>query len=123
MAKVQISFKDKVFMAEIKDHAVIAEIGKRCPMTISLERESGNPSREYLTRFKDKVNISETEMTSKPQKNGIYYFKEWNAVNIVLCDCNIAPFKLAYLGEFLDNIADELKESNETITIESIEER
>lgn len=112
--KLRLTIDETVYHAELPDRTLARQIASMCPFEADYQRSAEG---EYFTRLPDEVSISGCEKTTIAYKNKLYYFAGWNAFSIVFADCDIAPYEIVYLGDFQEDIANQLKNEGTAVHI------
>ena len=74
-------------------------------------------SKEYYASLSEKPTIEGVTTTSDIKASGIYYWDGWNAFVINFEDTNIAPYRVVHIGNVNGDIASDLAEFGDNITV------
>lgn len=103
-----------------KYHAVLLEtpiaemIAAMCPFEAQYSRSG---SHEYYAALPQKAAAKGCASTTLGKKNGLYYFEGWNALSLVIQDCNTAPYPIFHIGDFEEDVSAELTKAGGRIRI------
>lgn len=103
------------YYARIQDTPLAEQVAAMCPFEQTYTRNTGN---EYYTKLPVQARQDGSELISKAYKNQVCFFEAWNAMNIIFKDCDIAPYKIAYMGEFEEDVAHLLLNEKDTLLIQ-----
>lgn len=90
------------YYARMQDTLLVEQIAAMCPFERTYTRNTGN---EYYTKLPVQARQDGSELISKAYKNQVCFFETWNAMNIIFKDCDIALYKIAYMGEFEEDVS------------------
>ena len=102
------------YYARMQDTQLAEQVAAMCPFERTYTRSTGN---EYYTKLPVQARQDGSELISKAHKNQICFFEAWNAMNIIFKDCDIAPYKIAYLGEFEEDVSQLLQNEKSMLLI------
>ena len=109
------TIEGRKFYAGMQDTPLAEQIAAMCPFERTYTRNMGN---EYYTKLPVQARQDGSELISKANKNQICFFEAWNAMNIIFKDCDIAPYKIAYMGEFEEDVSQLLLNEKDTLLIQ-----
>ena len=109
------TIEGRKFYARMQDTPLTEQIAAMCPFERTYTRNTGN---EYYTKLPVQARQDGSELISKANKNQICFFEAWNAMNIIFKDCDIAPYKIAYMGEFEEDVSQLLLNEKDTLLIQ-----
>lgn len=72
---------------------------------------------EYYAALPEKAAAAGYANTTEGCRNRLYYFEGWNALSLVIDDCNTAPYRIHYVGDFEEDITSVLKKAGRGIRI------
>lgn len=112
--RFRITIDGTVYHAAMQDNPLVNRLASLCPFEQEYTRNTEN---EYYTKLVEECSDKGCQMISKAKKNTICFFKGWNALNFVFYDCDIAPFKIAYLGDMEEDATEQLRKAEKTIRV------
>ena len=112
--RLKVTISGQTFHVQTCDDLLVRQIAAMCPMEMEFSR-SGN--HEYYARLPKSASDSKSKKTSDAHKNELMYFGGWNCLSLLFEDVNVAPYQLVKLGDFEEDVASLLKQSNGTISI------
>ena len=102
------------YHVKLWNHSLAEKIAAMCPFEADFAR-SGN--HEYYAALPQKGATHDCESTTSGRKNMLYYFEGWNALSIVIQDCNTAPYRIQAVGDFEEDISSSLAKAGRNIHI------
>ncbi len=96
------------------DNPLVDQIASMCPFEADYERYTEH---EYFTRLPKSASQKGCDLTYTAHKNQVFYFQGWNAFTILFEDFNTKPFDVVHLGDFIEDVAPQLKHSSSTLHI------
>ena len=105
---------NRKYYAKMQDTPLADQIASMCPFEQMYTRNTEN---EYYTKLPKQAGDTGSEMISQARKNQICFFEPWNAMNIIFKDCEIAPYKIALLGELEDDASQFFSDGGSTMLI------
>ena len=100
--RIRFTINGAKYPAVLHDDAPTEQIAAMCPFEAEFSRSG---SHEYYAALPKKLSVKGYVSTTKGHKNGIYYFEGWNALSLVIKDCNTAPYPIYYLGDFENDVS------------------
>lgn len=111
--ELRITLKGHIYSAKLSEEA-LRQLAEHCPLKESFVRSGAH---EYYCRMQHGLDVSGMPDTKQVHRNGIYYFAAWNALSFVYRDENIAPYQVAYLGEFPEEMSALLETAGSKVDI------
>lgn len=112
--RISFTINGAKYPAVLHDDVLTEQIAAMCPFEAEFSRSG---SHEYYAVLPKKLSVKGCASTTEGCKNGIYYFEGWNAVSLVIKDCNTAPYPIFYLGDFENDVSAMLSSAGEHIRI------
>ena len=112
--RIRFTINGVAYPAALADHPLAEKIASLCPFEAEYSR-SGN--HEYYAVLPKKVSPGDCASTMKGKKNGIYFFEGWNALSLVIQDCNTAPYPIYHVGNFENDVSAALEKAGGHIRI------
>ncbi|AVK62794.1 hypothetical protein C5Z26_01040 [Lactobacillus sp. CBA3606] len=114
MNKIKVVIQNKIFWVSLSENAVVTDIKKQFPLTLTLNRSGIN---EYYKPLPSKVAATAIG-TSQVKAGFVYYFAGRNAFSLNFADLNIAPYQVIEPGRFDDATASQyLAKGPQLITV------
>ena len=115
MARLRFTINGAAYNAVLRDDSLTERIAAMCPFELEYARGGDH---EYYTALPQKTTAEGgCPPTSIGKRNALYYFEDWNALSIVIKDCDTAPYKLHHIGDFKEDISAVLKNSGGKVRI------
>ncbi len=108
------TIRGQKYYARMQDTPLAEQVAAMCPFEQTYTRNTEN---EYYTKLPVRAEQDASGLISKARKNQICFFEAWNAMNIIFKDCDIAPYKIASLGEFEEDVSQLLRNEKSTLLI------
>lgn len=102
----RITINKQEFTAKLADSKTVRQLAEQLPAEMEFER-SGN--HEFYCRLGKSLDAAGQSGTSDIHENGIYYFDSWKALSFVYKDMDIFPYKVLWLGDFTDDVSEDLE--------------
>lgn len=112
--RICFTINGAVYHATLQENALAERIAAMCPFKAQYSRSG---SHEYYAILPEKAAVKDCESTTMGHKNGLYYFEGWNALSLVIEDCNTAPYPIYLLGDFEEDVSVVLKKAGGRICI------
>ena len=112
--KLKLTLNNKVYHAKMLDTPLVKQIMDMCPFELKYQRSQEH---EYYAKLPKSVDAKGSKQESKASKNQIWLFEDWNAFCLIFKDCDIAPWKIIHLGDFKEDISEDLKKSPSNIKV------
>ena len=103
MAGLRFTINGAVYHAVLRDDSLTGRIAAMCPF--ELEYTRGGDYEYYVSLPQKTTADGGCPPTSIGKRNALYYFEDWNALSIVIKDCNTAPYKIHHIGDYKDDIS------------------
>ena len=103
MAKrIRFTINGTVYHASLLENALAEKIAAMCPFEAQYRRRGNH---EYYTALPHDAMAAGCESTTIGHRNGLYYFEDWNALSLVIEDCNTAIYPIYHVGDFEEGMA------------------
>ena len=112
--QIKLSIDGKTYHVTLKDNSLTEQLVAICPFTVDCNRSGEH---EYYARLPKRLQAKNVESTTTGHASGVYFFEDWNAISLVFCNCNTAPYKIHHIGDFVEDISVLLDKSGRTIRI------
>ena len=112
--KLKLSFNNKIYHANMLNTPLVKQIISMCPFELNYQRSQEH---EYYASLPKSIDAKGSKLESKAKKNQIWCFADWNAFCLIFSDCDISPWKIIHLGDFVEDISEDLKKSPSHIKI------
>lgn len=112
--KFKITIDGKEYHANMVDNKLNKQIADMCPFEANYKRYKEH---EYYTELPKNANQEGCKLTTEAKSNKIYYFSGWNAFTILFGDCNTSPFEVVELGEIIEDVKPQLRNSFDTVLV------
>ena len=115
MAKyLRFSMDGKAYQAVLQDGPLPETIAAMCPFEAVY---TSGGSHEYYATLPSKARAAVGNATTKGHRNGLYFFEDWNALSLVIQDCDTAPYHIHYIGEFDEALSVALEKEGGRVNI------
>ncbi len=112
--KFRLTIDGKVYHANMIDNPLVEQIAAMCPFEQTYHRYTEH---EYYTRLPKATSQEGCKLETMAHKNEIWYFQGWNAFTVLFGDCNTSPFQVVHLGDMVEDVTTQLKNSGLTVRI------
>ena len=112
--KLKLTFNKKTYHAKMLDTPLVKQIIDMCPFELTYKRNNEN---EYYASLPKSIDVKGSKFESIAKKNQIWCFADWNAFCLLFNDCDISPWKIIHLGDFVEDISEDLRKSPSSIKI------
>ena len=112
--KLKLTLNNKVYHAKMLDTPLVKQILEMCPFELKYQRSQEH---EYFAKLPKPTNAKGSKQESKANKNQIWFFEDWNSFCLLFNDCDVSPWKIIHLGDFVDDISEDLKKASNYITV------
>ena len=112
--KLKLTLNNKVYHANMKDIPLVKQILNMCPFDLKYQRSQEH---EYYSALPKQTDTKGNKFESKAKKNQIWLFSDWNAFCLIFKDCDISPWKIIHLGDFVEDISADLMKCPANINI------
>ncbi len=112
--KIKFTVNGTIFQAVLQDNALAENIVEMCPFSADFTRSGCH---EYYAALPGKPSVNGCTATTSGHRNGLYYFKGWNAFSIVFKDCDTAPYQIYHVGGFDRELSALLEKSGGSVHI------
>ena len=112
--KLKLTFNKKTYHAKMLDTPLVKQIIDMCPFELTYKRNNEN---EYYASLPKSIDAKGSIFESIAKKNQIWCFADWNAFCLLFNDCDISPWKIIHLGDFVEDISEDLRKSPSSIKI------
>lgn len=102
------------YHAILQENPLAEKIAAMCPFEKEYIRGGDH---EYYAALPEKAAAEGCADTTEGRKNRLYYFESWNALSLVIDDCNTAPYRIHYIGDFEEDISAALKKKGKSVLI------
>ena len=112
--KLKLTLNNKVYHAKMLDNPLVKQILEMCPFELKYQRSQEH---EYYASLPKSTDAKGSKLESKAKKNQIWLFADWNAFCFIFNDCDVSPWKIIHLGDFDEDISEELNKSPSYIKV------
>ena len=112
--KFKLTFNNKAYHAKMFDTPLVKQILDMCPFELKYQRSQEH---EYFAKLPKPTNAKGSKQESKAKKNQICFFEEWNCFCLIFNDCDVSPWKIIHLGDFVEDISEDLNKASDYITV------
>ena len=112
--KLRFTIDGVVFHAVLQDNPLAEKLVGMCPFTADFSRSGDH---EYYAAMSQKASAKGCASTTKGHANGLYYFEGWNALSLVIRDCDTVPFQINHIGDFDGDVSAALKDKGASIRV------
>ena len=112
--KLKLTLNNKVYHAKMLDTPLVKQIIDMCPFELKYQRSQ---EQEYFAKLPKSTNAKGSKQETKASKNQIWFFEDWNAFCLIFKDCDTSPWKIIHLGDFEEDISEELSKSSSYINV------
>ena len=105
---------DKEYRGFLKTMPLTEDIVSSLPAELIFEHGG---DREYYAIMDINPDVCDSCRLNRIERNGLYWFPDWNAICIILNDTDISPYIVVHIGDMDDDIADRLLDERNRIKI------
>lgn len=112
--RIRFTINGAVYYGTLQNNRISESIAVMCPFEAQYSRSG---SHEYYAALPRKADTNGCSPTTAGHQNGLYYFEGWNALSLVIEDCNTAPYQIYFIGDFDAKLSNVLKQSGGQVRI------